>query len=72
MPINHRLGTEEDLAKLPALIIGFGKRLTPEQILADENDDEPCDDAAKTGLPTRLRTGQGVCRSRVDGGLREQ
>jgi hypothetical protein len=38
MPVRHRLGTEEDLAKLPTLFIQFGKRPTPEQILADEND----------------------------------
>jgi hypothetical protein len=42
MPIRERQATEVDLAKWPDLFIGFGKRLTPEVILAasDVNDDD--------------------------------
>jgi hypothetical protein len=47
MPIRWRRATEEDLAKLPALFIAFGKRLTPEQILADENDRDDEDNEAQ-------------------------
>jgi hypothetical protein len=39
VPVRHRLATEEDLAKLPTLLIGFGKRLTPEQILENDEDE---------------------------------
>jgi hypothetical protein len=42
MPARHRLGTEEDLAKLPPLLIAFGPRPQPEA--SDENDEEPEED----------------------------
>jgi hypothetical protein len=46
VPIHHRLATEEDLAKLPALTIGFGPCLTADAILAapDKNKEPEEDD----------------------------
>jgi hypothetical protein len=38
VPPRHRRATEEDLAKLPALLISFGPRPVPEE--ADEDEDE--------------------------------
>jgi hypothetical protein len=40
--VRHRQATEEDLAKLPALLIGFGPRPQPEP--SEEDDDRSCDD----------------------------